>query len=1200
MPTRRSVAVGALMALATAFTSPSLAQPTSDSPLAPPANGPKHADPSWHAIVGATVHTRPGQTLERATVVFRDGVIVSVGAGAPPDGARIWDATGLHVYAAFIDAFVEVDTPTPDAASPGLHWNSRVTPQRSVLSGPGLSEDAKKDLRAMGFATAAVAPKGGVFRGLSALVSLDTDHSDRSLGEAHIYDTDAYHTLAFDKSGWSSGEYPTSHMGVMALYRQTLLDADWQEGADKNAINALTPLYTADAPLCFVTTHELETLLARRIQNELNTGHILLVGSGSEFRRLDAISTLDASLIVPLRFPSKPDVSSIGKADATSLDRLMAWEQAPTNARRLHDAGLRVALTSSNLPKGQKFRTNLRSAIEHGLSEDDALAMLTTAPASILGMDTTLGAVAPGFAASLIIADGPIFDKDTKILDVWTHGARHMVNPPKGDDLAGDWNVTIDNALSARLEIDDDNAITLYVSDAAGKESAHKGANASIDDSAISFSVIVPALAGDSPIIFSAVHTRGELMGAMMRPRGAPAQWRAVRARPGQPDPEPSAFEGDWTLTMGESQTTIKLSVEGETITGFFEDKTIEARDIAFDGDRVSFTMDDPFGDDRVFTITCVLIDGEIVGKVLSPDDDSYAMTGARTQDEPKHADIPEILGAPFGSYTMPALPERPDYVVISGATVWTCGPDGILRPEDTDTLVVLKDGLIDYVGPEKSLRFPADATNVVRIDAEGKHVTPGLIDAHSHTGLFRFGVNESGQAVTSECWIGDSLDPGYINWYRQLAGGVTTANLLHGSANPIGGQSQIVKVRWGAQDAEAMFMDGAKPGIKFALGENVKQSNWGDNKTTRYPQTRMGVETIIRDRFQAAKEYAERHQRARQALQDMDHLLDSNLVPDERRQAVLELAKEFFSEGGDGGARAPDGRTKYQPFTPSEGALAYKELSQRLFPRRNLELEALAQILAGDRLVHCHSYRQDEILMLCRIAEDFGFKIGSFQHGLETYKVAETVREHALGASIFSDWWAYKLEVQDAIPYAGPINHEAGLLTSFNSDSDELARRMNLEAAKAVKYSSGRVSPEEALKFVTINPAIMLGVNDRIGSLEAGKDADVVIWSGDPLSSFSRPESVWIDGREYFSLERDKAHRSRIAGERERLIKKILAIPADDKSKDADNKDEGEVDIYMVDSPPFAFDDLTTDPYMRPGDCGCSASNHNLQFNDR
>ncbi len=307
----------------------------------------------------------------------------------------------------------------------------------------------------------------------------------------------------------------------------------------------------------------------------------------------------------------------------------------------------------------------------------------------------------------------------------------------------------------------------------------------------------------------------------------------------------------------------------------------------------------------------------------------------------------------------------------------------------------------------------------------------------------------------------------------RQLAGGTTAVNSLHGSANPIGGQNQINKIRWGVPNPDDMHFEGAIPGIKFALGENVK---WGNSSEARggwrYPQTRMGVETLMRDRFNAAREYA------------------ANTSP-----------------------------TRH----------------------RDLELEALAEILAGKRLIHCHSYRQDEILMLGRIAREFNFKIGTFQHILEGYKVAEVVRESG-GGSGFSDWWAYKVEVQDAIPQGFPIMHEAGVVVSFNSDSDELARRLNVEAGKAVKYSDGSVSPEEALKFVTLNPAKQLRVDNRVGSLEPGKDADVVIWSGVPISSLSRCEATYVDGRCYFSLEKDKALREQNDRERQRLIQKVLS----------------------------------------------------------
>jgi N-acetylglucosamine-6-phosphate deacetylase len=224
---------------------------------------------------------------------------------------------------------------------------------------------------------------------------------------------------------------------------------------------------------------------------------------------------------------------------------------------------------------------------------------------------------------------------------------------------------------------------------------------------------------------------------------------------------------------------------------------------------------------------------------------------------------------------------------------------------------------------------------------------------------------------------------------------------------------------------------------------------------------------------------------------------------------------------------------------------------------RVDLELEALAEILQGKRLIHCHSYRQDEILMLCRIAQEFGFRIGTFQHVLEGYKVAEAIQENAIGASAFSDWWAYKVEVQDAIPYNGALMHAVGVSVSFNSDSNELARRLNVEAAKAVKY--GGVKPEEALKFVTLNAAVQLAIDDRVGSLEVGKDADFALWSGSPLSTYTRCVATWIDGREYFSLAQDRKHRERIAAERRRLIAKLLGMKKEKPDWEDEDEEENE-----------------------------------------
>jgi N-acetylglucosamine-6-phosphate deacetylase len=440
----------------------------------------------------------------------------------------------------------------------------------------------------------------------------------------------------------------------------------------------------------------------------------------------------------------------------------------------------------------------------------------------------------------------------------------------------------------------------------------------------------------------------------------------------------------------------------------------------------------------------------------------------------------------PLGDFGRAQAPEQPKLVAFKGATLWTCGPAGVI---EGGTLLV-GDGKIIAAG--KDIEIPADAKVV---DAAGMHISPGIIDCHSHMGTDG-GVNESSQAITSEVRIGDFLDPNDISIYRQLAGGVTAANILHGSANPIGGQNQVVKLRWGASGEGLKFRE-APPGIKFALGENVKQSNWGDRYTTRYPKSRMGVEQLLRDAFAAARDYQAAHDRWQQ---------DRTGIP----------------------------------------------------PRRDLELEALAEILAGKRWIHCHSYRQDEILALIRVCDDYNVTIGSLQHILEGYKVADVMAKHGATGSSFSDWWAYKYEVIDAIPFNGALMHRQGVVVSFNSDDAELARHLNHEAAKAVKY--GGVPAEEALKFVTLNPARQLRIDTWVGSLEAGKQADFVVWNAEPLAVTSRCLETWVDGRKYFDRNEDRSLRAEQQAARAKLIRRVLESGETPRRGEASSDDDSEL----------------------------------------
>lgn len=437
----------------------------------------------------------------------------------------------------------------------------------------------------------------------------------------------------------------------------------------------------------------------------------------------------------------------------------------------------------------------------------------------------------------------------------------------------------------------------------------------------------------------------------------------------------------------------------------------------------------------------------------------------AKLPEQVDQSDFSEVVYPWSGyGYTEADRPQQ-ETVLIKNTTVWTGEEQGNLLHTD----VLLRDGKIAKVGKNLSV------AGAKVIDGTGKHLTAGIIDEHSHI-CIHYGVNEGTQASSSEVRIGDVLNSEDINMYRQLAGGVTGAQLLHGSANPIGGQSALIKFRWGNLP-EGIKNQKAEDGfIKFALGENVKQSNWGANARIRFPQTRMGVEQVYEDFFTRAKEYED----------------------------ALKAGKPI---------------------------------------RRDLELEAILEIINKKRFISCHSYVQSEITMLMRIAEKYDFTLNTFTHILEGYKVADKMKEHGAGASTFSDWWAYKYEVVDAIPYNASLLNEMEITTAINSDDAEMGRRLNQEAAKGIKY--GGMSEEDAWNMVTLNPAKLLHLDDHTGSIVVGKDADVVLWTDNPLSIYARADKTFIDGVCLFDRVRDEQQREVIRQERNRLIQKLLSAKA-------------------------------------------------------
>ncbi len=990
-----------------------------------PVSGLRDHTPRTFAIVGARIVVAPGTTIPDGTIVVRDRVIVAVGdrqAVELPKGTRVLPGGGKVIYPGWIDAYDAVDTPTIESGRP--YWNNQVQPQRRMADLFRVDSERHRQLRRAGIVARLVVPKSGVIQGTSLLVAT----SEQPL----VLRPDvAMHLRLTVPRGRGDREYPGSPMGAVALARQAFYDAKWYQRAwgvyhadprvgrpDVNdALASLTPYLAEDRLFIFDCPNERYSLRADRFAREFGLRAVLL-GSGREYRRLDAIVQTARGVIVPLAFPKAPDVGTPEAAREATLQSLMHWHLAPENPGRLARAGVRLAVTSWGIPP-KELPKRVRQAVQRGWPADRALAALTIDAARMLGAERQLGSLESGKLASFLVMNGDWLDDETRLLETWVAGHRSVWKKEPLWDPRGVWEVT-------------------------------------------------------GPLGSWTLELKGEperLRGTLQLVSAADWKARQANAKPKRRSAKKSA-------------ATIELKQ-----VSFADDRLA----IAFEGKPIGYP-----GIVRLSLIGIVQDSGRVRadGSVSLPDKSHtrHAVHATRVApaDDKKDSGSPDVetdtskrktkqadadsqlevpVNYPLGAFGRSQAPPQPEWVLFRRATIWTCGKQGKL--ENCDLLV--HRGHIHKIG--SGLTAP---TGALVIDCRGRHLTPGIVDCHSHMATDG-GVNEATQAVTAEVRIGDFINGDDINIYRQLAGGVTTSNILHGSANPIGGQNQVIKLRWG-ELGEAMKFTEAPPGIKFALGENVKQSNWGDEYTTRYPQTRMGVEQIMRDAFHEAKRY---HLRWRQ----------------------------------------------------------WKQTHRGLPPRRDLELEALAEILEHRRWIHCHSYRQDEILALLRTLEDFHVRIGTLQHILEGYKVAGAMKRHGAMASAFSDWWAYKFEVYDAIPYNGAIMHDVGIVVSFNSDDREMARHLNHEAAKAVKY--GGVAPEEALKFVTLNPARQLRIDRWVGSLEPGKHADIVVWSGPPLSTLSRCEQTWIDGKKYFDRAEDVKKRRDFEQLKAALIQEVLTSDA-------------------------------------------------------
>ncbi len=942
-----------------------------------------------YAFTNAGIVKDAQTTLQNATLVIRQGKIEAVGNNiAIPKDAVVIDCSGKYIYPSFIDIYsdygiqsIAVQQTAGGAAAffrtqqltsntKGAYgWNQAIKSETEAYKIFSADDTKAKALRDIGFGSVLTHQKDGIARGTGAFVTLANQPDNFVL----IKDKASAH-YSFSK-GTSGQSYPSSMMGMIALMRQTYLDAQWyKSNPAAEGVNLSLKSWNDNQtlPQIFDANDKWNDLRADKIGDEFGIQYIIK-GGGNEYQRIKEMAETKASFILSLNYPAAMDVDDPNDLRFVGLDDLKHWELAPGNAAAFEKAGINFCLTTADLTNVTEFMANLRKAIEYGLTETKALEALTKIPASLLGVYDKVGSIDAGKLANFLITSGPVFAEKTVLLQNWTQGIKNAVKDENWYDVKGTYNFmasTIAGAKAFSLDLKDAGVAQFISKDTiTGKYS--------YDGKLVKLSYTEGRGPNAKETIMSGVATGNTWNGRGTDAQGNPFNWSATFDK--------------------------KAEIKADTI-------------------------------------------------------------------KPKQ---PLVLGKvtyPFLSYGWEELPKQ-ENILIKNATVWTSENDGKL--ENTDVLV--KGGKIIAVG--KNLSDPTARI----IDGTGKHITAGIIDEHSH--IASSSTNEGGQSVTSEVRIGDNINPDDINIYRQLSGGVTSSHILHVSANTIGGQTQLLKLRWGANDQDMKFA-GADPFIKFALGENVKRSP-ATQGNTRFPDTRMGVDQVLMDAFQRASDY----------------------------QMSWKAAEENNKKKG----------------------------AVPIVVRRDLELDALVEIMNKKRFITCHSYVQSEINATMKVADKFGFIVNTFTHILEGYKVADKMKVHGAAVSTFSDWWNYKMEVVDAIPYNAYIMQKVGLNVAINSDDPEMARRLNQEAAKSVKY--GGMSELDAWKMVTINPAKMLHVDNKTGSIKVGKDADLVIWSDNPLSIYAKAEKTIVDGIIYFDRDKDAAMRKLNQTEKARIVQKLAAV---------------------------------------------------------
>ena len=1024
---------------------------------APPSAGYR---PRTVAVTNAKIIVAPGQIIEKGHVVVRDGRVIALGPDATiPVDAVVIEADGLHLYPGFIDAGASVlfneTKPQPVEgrgvdisryALAGMRFDDRngLTPEFTAAEHLKPQQGDLDKYRQAGFVAVHVLPSGRIASGQGAVVNLASLPAREAL-----LSSVTFATMQLSERGGS--EYPATNMGVHAYLRQTFLDAERHAKQQKlfaagvanierppvdPALEAFTVMRSGQLKTVFIaqTRDDHERALNFAAEHQLRAA----IWGGREAHRVaERLKKTDTEVIVQVDFDDEPKLEAPKPNNDDPLPDLpepqrvrehkrQVWKERVSGLAELHKAGVRFAISSREAKSQADVLKGVRQAIANGLDRDAALAALTTQPAAMLGLERELGTIAVGKPAYFVAMTGPFDNEHSKVRHVVINGQRYEyhkdakpVEPTKpGEPLplqvAGTWAVEIDSAdgkLRGELELtqNDRTLSGRFRSDQGdGRLSLGKATKDGIE-------FVVSIGAGDNTIQlkFDTVgwapptNTVGndqvggahptELRGNLKSPFGAATKWSAKRI-----DSKPQA------------NSAIQLT-------------TIEAVEDAKPKN--------------------------------SPHSPSAELSGA---DATQPANAPTANVSRIETTTLEQPVEFPEdrrarpiqtggNVFVKGGTVLTA--TGKTLPNHS---ILVKNGTITAIGPDL---MPEPGMLV--IDATGRFVMPGIIDTHSHIMISNGldGVNEATSSIVCEVRVRDVVNSADASEYRALAGGVTTARLLHGSANCIGGQDAVVQLKHGTSAAEHLF-PGAHSGVKFALGENVKF------RQGRFPNTRLGVEATLNRAFLEALDY---------------------------RRMWLEYEKAKQQAGADADKLLP--------------------------PRRDLRLEALTDIINHQKFIHSHCYRADEILMLLRVAESHGIRVWSLQHVLEGYKVAPEIVKHGASCSTFADWWAYKVEAFDAIPHNAALLHEAGANSVIKSDDWELIRHLYLEAAKTIRY--GNMPPDAALQAITLNPAKELGLADRLGSIEVGKQADLAIFSGHPFNAFSHCEQSLIAGEVYFSRDR-------------------------------------------------------------------------------